>query len=424
MRNAAPQSRGLQLALKITAIVCGSILLLASAHSGSASLNFASLFQFIANQIQSSQQLQWLFGIIFMTAGIFFVPTKANTHRSFYGAKELDNGSYLLYLVDKYKIEKNLVLDQLIVGDKIFSNVEDALAFVHAIERPTQISEPVANFSSPETTPSIPEETSAQLLNQNGFADNLRNPFANSQSFYSQAATTPFESSVWSEAKRIKVTVIVGILLFVIVLGGLFYANSQAVRKVVQPVAVIDPASVNSSSASTTSNANSDQVVSGAISTQDTSNAPEVKEAGKLSATVPINERWIGLWIPEGGGRQKLLVTTSTMKFGDDEFSWAGVRPKGIVQCCLAFYEGATTKADLLTRISGAQDSAIALKPEAQKTLALINGLSEGNFKRIVFADPFLKKYFFIYDQNYVYRISRDIGDKADVVIEQFKKQE
>jgi hypothetical protein len=196
------------------------------------------------------------------------------------------------------------------------------------------------------------------------------------------------------------------------------------VRKVVQPVAVIDPALVNPSTAVTAAAANSDQVVSGAISTQESSNAPEVKDASKPSATVPINERWIGSWIPEGGGKQKLLVTASTMKFGDEEFSWAGVRPKGIVQCCLAFYEGATTKADLLARISGAQDSGVTLKPEAQKTLALINGLSDGNFKRIVFADPFLKKYFFIYDQNYVYRISRDLGDKVDVVIEQFKKQD
>ena len=108
----------------------------------------------------------------------------------------------------------------------------------------------------------------------------------------------------------------------------------------------------------------------------------------------------------------------------EEEFAWTGTRPKGIVQCCLAFYEGATTKSDLLVRIAGAQEHEVVPKPETQKTLALVNGLSDGNFKRIVFADPFLKKYFFIYDQNQVYRISRDLGDKADVVIEQFKKQE
>ena len=79
MQDTATQSRGLQVALKITAIICGSILLLVSAHSGSASLDFGVFSQFVASQVQNSQQLQWLFGIIFVTAGIFFIPTKANT---------------------------------------------------------------------------------------------------------------------------------------------------------------------------------------------------------------------------------------------------------------------------------------------------------------------------------------------------------
>jgi hypothetical protein len=387
-------------------------------------LDFDEFSRFIASQLQNTQQLQRLFGVIFLTAGIVFRPTKANAQRSFSGFKELINDSYVLYLIDKYNIKKNLVLDRLTIGDRIFSNVEDALAFAHVLECSNYTTAPVANPASLEITPSTSEEPSPGSSNQSSFEGSLKNPFANSQFVSSQMATASIEGSVWSEDKRIKVTAIYGVLLFVTVLGGLFYANSQVVRKVVQPVSVIDPASVNNSAAPTASSANSDQVVSGAIATQESSNAPEVKEAAKPSATVPINERWIGLWIPEGGGKQKLLVTASLMKFGDEEFSWAGVRPKGIVQCCLAFYEGATTKADLLTRISGAQDSGVTLKPEAQKTLTLINGLSEGNFKRIVFADPFLKKYFFIYDQNYVYRISRDLGDKVDVVIEQFKKQE
>ncbi|QKM64340.1 hypothetical protein DCO17_03260 [Polynucleobacter tropicus] len=413
MRDTAPQSRGPQVALKITAIICGSILLLVSAHTGSASLDFGLFSQFVISQVQSSQQLQWIFGIIFLTAGIVFVPIKAKTPRSFSGAKELGNDSYVLYLVDKYSIEKNLVLDQLIVRDKIFSNAEDALAFAHAIECPAKASAPATSFSSPEVAPSAPEEPSPQPINQSGFADNLKNPFSRSQ-----AATMSIEHPVWSEAKRIKVTVVIGVLLVVIVLGSLFYANSHSLRNNVKAVTVTEPAP------SAASVANTDQVVSGTIASQDTSNAPEAKETGKPSTTVPINERWIGLWAPEGGGKQKLSVTASLMKYGDEEFSWVGVRPKGIVQCCLAFYEGATTKADLLARISGAQDSGATLKPEPQKTLALVNGLSDGNFKRIVFADPFLKKYFFIYDQNFVYRISRDLGDKADVVVEQFKKQE
>lgn len=421
MRDTAPQSRGPQVVLKITAIICGSVLLLISAHSGSASLDLGVFLQFVASHLQNSQQLQWLFGIIFLTAGIFFVPIKANSQRSFSGAKELGNDSYVLYLLDKYNIEKNQVLDQLIVGDKIFSNVEDALAFVHTIEQPAQMSESVPNFASPEITSSIPVQSSPQSFNESGFADNLKNPFANSQFVYSQTAMTSIENSAWSEAKRIKVTVAAGVVLFVVVLGGLYHANSHVVRMVDQPLVAIDQTPTASSGAPT---ANSDQVVSGPITVQDGGNTSETKDNTKSLATVPINERWIGLWAPEGGGKQKLLVSASQMKFGDEEFSWVGVRPKGVVQCCLAFYEGATTKADLLARISGAQESGASLKPEAQKTLALVDGLSEGNFKRIVFADPYLKKYFFIYDQNRVYRISRDMGDKVDVVIEQFKKQE
>ncbi|QWD64672.1 hypothetical protein [Polynucleobacter sp. MWH-UH2A] len=417
MRDALTQSRDLQVALKITALICGSILLLVSAHSGSASLSFDVLFSFIASQTQSTQQLQWLFGLIFLSAGIFFMPIRIDTRKSlpFSGSKELGNDSYVLYLVGKYKIEKNLVLDQLIVRDRIFSNVDDALAFAHAIECPTQIGVQVAEVISPELPVPIVEDLGPQFETQNGFAESLRNPFAQTPS---SALSTDY--TAWSDAKRNKVTLILGALLFVIVLGGLFYANSHSARNIPQS-AVIEPTPPFSQTA------NSDQVVSGSIASQDAntvSNTSEAKEVGKLLVAMPINERWIGLWVPESAGKQKLLVTASLMKFGDEEFSWAGVRPKGIVQCCLAFYEGATTKADLIARISGAQDPGASLKPESQKTMALLSGLSEGNFKRIVFADPYLKKYFFIYDQNYVYRISRDLGDKADVVVEQFKKQE
>ena len=59
-----------------------------------------------------------------------------------------------------------------------------------------------------------------------------------------------------------------------------------------------------------------------------------------------------------------------------------------------------------------------------QKSFPIVNGLGEGNFKKIVLADPFLRKYFFIYDQNFVYLVSRDVGDKAVLQIEQLKKLE
>lgn len=413
MRDPITQSRRLQLTLKITAISCGCILLVASAHSESGALNFDVFLKFAASQVQSSNQLQWLFGVIFLSAGIFFAPIKAGKQRSFSGPKELTNDSYVLYLLDQYQIEKNLVLDQLIVRDKIFSNIHDALAFVHEIECPPEISAP---FSSPKAVdePTIPveEEKSRSPHQAESDVGVLTNPFLNARSLPASA-----EAEIWDEAKRRKVIIIAGTILFSTVLSGLYYANSHSFKSLPQPVATIKTTSALPETP------NSDQVASGPIPITEASSAVEVKEAGKTVA-IPINDRWIGLWVAEGGGKQKLLVTANLLKLNDEEFNWVGTRPKGIVQCCLAFYEGAITKADLLARISGAQDPGVTLKPEAQKTLTLVNGLSDGNFKRIVFADPFLKKYFFIYDQNYVYRISRDLGDKVDVVIESFKKQE
>ena len=66
-----------------------------------------------------------------------------------------------------------------------------------------------------------------------------------------------------------------------------------------------------------------------------------------------------------------------------------------MIQCCPAFYEGFTSKADLLERIQK-QTSVGIMKADQQKTLETVKALSEGNFKKIVLADPFLRKYFFI----------------------------
>ena len=413
MRDPIPQSRRLQLALKITAICCGCILLLASAHSESAVLSLDTFLKFAASQFQSTTQLQWLFGAIFLSSGILFIPTKASKPRSFNGPKELSNDSYVLYLVDQYQIEKNLVLDQLIVGNKIFSNIDDALAFVHQIECPPETNAPLGNIEAQDVSENPVEEKKSKSAHQSKSTSGVsRKPFLNTQS-----SSLSVDTENWDEAKRTRVIIMVGAILFSTVLGGLYYANSHSFRALPEPVAATKPV------ASVPETPNSDQVVSGSIPSTEVSSVAEAKEPSKTQVSTPINDRWVGLWVADGGAKQKLVVSANLLKFNDEEFTWVGTRPKGIVQCCLAFYEGATTKADLLARISGAQDP-ITLKPEAQKTLALVNGLSEGNFKRIVFADPYLKKYFFVYDQNHVYRISRDLGDRADVVVELFKKQE
>ncbi|QWD59703.1 hypothetical protein [Polynucleobacter sp. MWH-UH35A] len=415
MLDATSQSRQLQLSLKIIAIVCGCILLLASAHSNSASLDLNAFLSFIASQVQNTSQLQWLCGIIFLSAGIFFIPIRVSKQRNFLGDKELSNDSYVLYLVDKYQIEKNLVLDQHIACNKIFPSIHDALTYVHLIECPLKAAVVSANdLADSESLDQAEESLAESFEHAEAIQGGLKNPFIDIQNPPNQITVQP-----WDEAKRLKVIGISGAIMFTVVLGSLFYANSNSnsLTFTPKPVAPTSPVPALSEAP------NSDQVVSGSISTEQASAVSDPKESTKPTASVPINERWVGSWIVEGS-KLKLVVNANQLRLNDEDFTWVGTRPKGVVECCLAFYEGTTNKSDLLARISGAQEPGGILKPDAQKTLALVNGLSDGNFKRIVLADPYLKKYFFIYDQNYVYRISRDLGDKVDVVIEQFKKQE
>jgi hypothetical protein len=145
-------------------------------------------------------------------------------------------------------------------------------------------------------------------------------------------------------------------------------------------------------------------------------------EAAVKPASVPINERWIGAWAAQDN-KLKLVITASQFKYGNDDFAWAGLRPKGVIQCCPAFYEGSTSKTDLLQRVQQQNPNA-GTQADQQKTFDAIQSLSEGNFRRIVLADPLLRTHFFIYDQNFIYRINRDLGDNASVVVEQFKRSE
>ena len=427
MQDQTNLSWRLQLALKVTAIICGCILLLASAKTGNAPLDLNASAQFIADQLRTTPQLKWFFGIIFLSVGIFFVPVRAKAPRSFVGPKDLKNDSYILYLVDKYQIERNTVLNQLTVQNRIFSHRDGAIQFAHELECPPHEA-PVfsENLDSQDDEVLIPESLRTETVEP--IAQALATPAAFTAA---AAAFGRIESDVdhdhdvrhldklTNQTQHPKRTLVLKVIFVSVVLGGLYYAYSHNKLANIAPTSAIAPAAQTPEPvAADTSGPKAEQAVASALPTT------EKQDLSKLAINPPINERWIGLWNSENGGKQKLSISSSTIKYGDEEFAWTGLRPKGVITCCPAFYEGSITKADLLARIPGAQDLSVAVKPENQKTLALVNSLSDGNFRKIVLADPFLKKYFFIYDQNFVYRINRDLGDKADLVVEPFKKKE
>ena len=386
-------SRYLQIALKVLAVLCGLALLFAAAQSQVIGLDGNGLLQFFQSQIQNPVQFKLLVGLTFLVAGIFFpMPQKSGARYS--GPKDLQHDAYKLYLVTKYNIERNTVLNQLICRNKVFVSLEEALSYAHSLECP----------------PIYPNHKTPDL-------DLLKHSFSKSASELQKVAHTPSPENTshtgGQESRNpLPITMMIGSLLYVIVLGGMFYALSQnivgpEIAEAPKAPELQSPVEANASNPNASAEASSSDAAPAELTAQ----------------TVAINERWLGVWVAEGG-TQRLSITSTAVKYGNDEFLWVGARPKGVVKCCPAFYEGSTNKAELLTRMQAQQALLETPTIDSQKTAALVNNLGQGNFKKIVLADPFLRKYFFIYDQNYVYRIGRDVGDKTAFVFEQFKRQE
>ena len=399
MQDISQTSRVLQVTLRLTALFCGGLLIVISILSGNVFPSESTPSQFLQQQLHLLVQLKWFIGVLLIAFGILFTPRKVLIEPMYSGPKDVGHDAYKLYLVNKYGIEKNSVLDQLTCRQRLFPSVIEALIFAHELEcgheYPIQDSVPTKIEPSGEFQPN---SSPIQITQAGPSSEGLVN------SLDSQVITPPVN-------KQYRLIFLVGLPLLALVLGGLYYANTLKVKEDVAVVASPAPQS------------NTDQVVTNSIPVNPPSaTEPSAVDVPAKSAIVPINELWVGAWT-SAGSKQRLVVTSSNFKYGNDDFTWAGVRPKGVIQCCPAFYEGSTSRAELLERIGQPAPNA-ALKGDQQKTLDIVKALSEGNFKKIVLADPFLRKYFFIYDQNTIYRINRDLGDGAELVVEPFRKQE
>ena len=399
MFEASQKSRSLEIVLKLSALICGVLLIAASIVSGNTVSSGSSPSQFLQDQLQLLVQLKWFIGLLFIMFGVLYRPQKAHIQPMYSGPKDISHDAYKLYLVNKYGIEKNSVLDQLTCGQRLFPSVAEALLFAHELECVNE--RPVRNEPSVDIRDPVDSQAS---VNSRDPVDANFSDVSRISSFSSQQAMTPVVE------KHHRLIFLLGLPLFTVVLGGLYYANTHSAKEEVVVIVESTPSS------------NTDQVVTNSIPANPIPPAEQATELTPKSTVTPINELWIGTWNAIGN-KQKLAITASNFKYGNDDFTWAGVRPKGVIQCCPAFYEGSTSKAELLARI---QEPAVntAVKGDQQKTLEMVKALSEGNFKKIVLADPFLRKYFFIYDQNTIYRINRDLGDNAELVLEPFRKQE
>jgi len=398
MHGVSQKSQSLEIALKATALLCGSALLIASIYPEDSPFKNTDPSQFLQDQFSLLVQLNWLIGVLLIVFSLFYKSQKLHSGRGYLGQKDLSQDGYKLYLLTKYSIEKNSVLDQITCRNRLFPNVAEALIFAHQIECPSEKTEPrgfeeLGLLSDPIKEDRTPNEPIAT---------------AHSEASPSKVAEARLVTQPVKKSNPLPMAFL--LLLLAAVVGGIYYAKTQGKQDEVLPIA------------SPITPLNSDQVLSNSAPVAPAPSAEMPAEPSAKVAAVPINERWIGTWMA-ADNKLKLVITASNLKYGNDDFSWAGVRPKGVIQCCSAFYEGSTSKADLLERIQQ-QAANVGTPTDQQKTLEMVKALSEGNFKRIILADPLVRKYFFIYDQQFVYRINRDLGDNATVVVEQFKRQE
>ena len=400
MHDVSQKPQSLERIAKLAALLFGAALVVVSIYPDDSPFKNTDPSDFVQDQWSLLLQLKWLIGLLLIAFGLLYPSRKLPSVPEYSGTHDLSQDGYKLYLLNKYRIEKNSVLDQISCHGRLFPNAAEALMFAHGIECPSKRVEPV-----------IPLDISVASATVNTNPD--PSPIIPSQAMVSEAA--PIKAADMGLAaqpveKSNRLPLVFILLLFALVIGGIYYAKTQSKKEEAAPA--IGPIT----------QLNSDQVAPNSAPAAPIPLAEAPVEAAVKPASVPINERWIGTWMAQDN-KLKLVITASNFKYGNDDFSWVGVRPKGVIQCCPAFYEGSTSKTDLLQRIQQ-QDANAGTQADQQKTLEAVKALSEGNFKRIVLADPLLRKYFFIYDQNFIYRINRDLGDNANVVVEQFKRSE
>ena len=124
----------LELGLKLVAITCGLILVLASAHKSLTGIDIEILQDYMLEQLGSPAQLKLIVGLIFITGGLFFQGSNKRLGRSFSGIRDINSDVYQLYLIEKYQIQKNEVIEKIVCQEKLFDSALAALVFADSIE--------------------------------------------------------------------------------------------------------------------------------------------------------------------------------------------------------------------------------------------------------------------------------------------------
>ena len=103
MFEVSQKSRSLEIILKLSALICGVLLIAASIVSGNTFSSGSSPSQFLQDQLQLLVQLKWFIGLLFIVFGVLYSPQKALIQPMYSGPKDVSHDAYKLYLVNKYE---------------------------------------------------------------------------------------------------------------------------------------------------------------------------------------------------------------------------------------------------------------------------------------------------------------------------------
>ena len=134
MHAVSQKPQSLDRIAKLAALLCGVALVVVSIYPEDSPFKNTDPSDFVQDQWNLLLQLKWLIGILLIAFGLLYPSRKLPSIPEYSGARDLSQDGYKLYLLNKYRIEKNSVLDQISCHERFFPNAVEALMFAHALE--------------------------------------------------------------------------------------------------------------------------------------------------------------------------------------------------------------------------------------------------------------------------------------------------
>ena len=113
MHDVSQKTQSLGLIAKVAALLCGVALVVASIYPEDSPFKNTDFTDFAHGQFTLLLQLKWLIGALLIAFGLLYRPRTLPSVTTYSGARDLNQDAYKLYLLTKYRIEKNTVLDQI-----------------------------------------------------------------------------------------------------------------------------------------------------------------------------------------------------------------------------------------------------------------------------------------------------------------------